>query len=341
MHLARLAEAHLDLGRVHVDVDALGRDVDEENVGRLARAVQHVLVGRAHAVRDQAVAHEAAVDVDVLQVGARACRLGQAGTAAHAQNTEVERDLTARGDEVGIEHVLQALFGARAVPLLHELAVVPDHEADVGTRQRMAPYRLDAVREFGGLALKEFAPRRRREEELAHLHARPDRTRRRRELARARLEALRMRSIGGAAGERKLGDRRDRRQRLAAEAHRRDVLEVVQRRDLARRVAAQRERQLGGRDAAPVVFDDDRADAAARETHDDLGRGGIERVVDELAHDRRGPLDDFAGGDLADQLVGQFADRPARGGLQHGIHRRQARWLKGMRHCRKAGIDNR
>ena len=54
MQLARIAEAHLDLRRVHVHVDARRVDADEQHIGRLARAVQHVLVGRAQAVRDQA-----------------------------------------------------------------------------------------------------------------------------------------------------------------------------------------------------------------------------------------------------------------------------------------------
>ena len=60
----------------------VGRDLDEQHVGRLAPAVQHVLVGRAHAVRDQAVAHVAAVDIDVLLVGAGARRLRRAGAPA-------------------------------------------------------------------------------------------------------------------------------------------------------------------------------------------------------------------------------------------------------------------
>jgi hypothetical protein len=34
--------------------------------------VQHVFIGRAHAVRDQLVAHIAAVHIAVLPVGARA-----------------------------------------------------------------------------------------------------------------------------------------------------------------------------------------------------------------------------------------------------------------------------
>ena len=53
-----------------------------------------------------------------------------------------------------------------------------------------------------------------------------------------------------------------------------------------------------------------------------LARAGVDGVVEQLANHRRRPLDHLAGGDLADQLAGQLADRPAQAGLDHGIHRR-------------------
>ncbi len=70
MHLAAVAKAHLDLGRVHVDVHPRRIDADVQHVHRLALAVQHVLVGGARGVGDDLVAHEAAVDPGVLLVGA-------------------------------------------------------------------------------------------------------------------------------------------------------------------------------------------------------------------------------------------------------------------------------
>ena len=41
----------------------------------------------------------------------------------------------------------------------------------------------------------------------------------------------------------------------------------------------------------------------------DLRRAGVERVLEQLLQRRRRPLDDFAGGDLADQEIGQRPDR--------------------------------
>jgi hypothetical protein len=86
VHLAAIAKAHLDLGRVHVHVDTRRIDLQVQRIDRLALAVQHVFVGAAHRVREHLVAHEAAVDVEELLVAARARRVGNAGTADHAHH---------------------------------------------------------------------------------------------------------------------------------------------------------------------------------------------------------------------------------------------------------------
>ena len=62
VHGAAVAEAHLMLGGMDVDVHRGGIDVQEQHIGRLAVAMQHVGVA-ARSVADRAVAHEAAVDV--------------------------------------------------------------------------------------------------------------------------------------------------------------------------------------------------------------------------------------------------------------------------------------
>ena len=66
---ATVAETHLVLGRVHVDVDHARIDLEEQHEGRVATVEQHVAVGLAHGMGDQLVAHHAAVDIEILQVG--------------------------------------------------------------------------------------------------------------------------------------------------------------------------------------------------------------------------------------------------------------------------------
>jgi hypothetical protein len=115
-----------------------------------------------------------------------------------------------------------------------------------------------------------------------------------------------------------LGHRRDGGQRLAAKAHGGDLLQVLQAADLAGGVAPQRDRKFLARNAGAVVLDRHQPHAAGQQPHRDLGGAGVQRVVDQLAHHRRGPLHHLAGGDLADQLVGQVADGAAWGGGDGG-----------------------
>src|SRR3989338_2678764 len=70
-----LAETYLALGRMHVHIDLLRRQFEEQHEGRMALVVQDVLIRLAQRVAGDLVAHEAAVDEEVLRV-ARAARIG-------------------------------------------------------------------------------------------------------------------------------------------------------------------------------------------------------------------------------------------------------------------------
>jgi hypothetical protein len=80
----------------------------------------------------------------------------------------------------------------------------------------------------------------------------------------------------GAAVQRELRHRRNGRQRFAAKAHRRHLLEVVERGDLAGGVTPQGECEFVGANAQTIVLDHDRAHAAAAQPHDDAARRGVE-----------------------------------------------------------------
>ena len=68
VHRAPLAEAHFVLGRVHIDVDAVGFQLQEQHECGVPTIEQHVTVGLAHSVGNQLVAHRTAIDEEVLQV---------------------------------------------------------------------------------------------------------------------------------------------------------------------------------------------------------------------------------------------------------------------------------
>ncbi len=112
-----------------------------------------------------------------------------------------------------------------------------------------------------------------------------------------------------AAGQRELRHRRHAGQRLAAEAHAGDALQVVERGDLAGGMAHQRQRQLFLGDAAAVVAHPRQLDAAAFQLHRDLRRTRIQAVLQQFLQGRSGAFDHFAGGDLVDEEVGKELDR--------------------------------
>ncbi len=239
----------------------------------------------------------------------------------------LHRQRAAGGHEVGAQHIAQALRGGvveqrrhHRAPLRHQPPFVPDGKADIGPRQRVPAHGIERMGQLGGVALQEFAPRRGVEEELAHLDGGADAARRGLQFTAARVQPQRMGGAGSAAGDRDIGHRGDGRQRLAAKTHGAHRFQLGQAGDLAGGVALERQRQFIDGNALAVVFDDSAAHAAAGQAHGDLAGAGIERVVDQFAHHRGRALDHLAGRDLADQFVGQFADRAARRDRKHGIH---------------------
>jgi hypothetical protein len=65
-HQRGVAEAHLGLGRMDVDVDRVGRQLEEERHHGVAVARQEILVGAAHRALQQPIAHRPAVDEEIL-----------------------------------------------------------------------------------------------------------------------------------------------------------------------------------------------------------------------------------------------------------------------------------
>ena len=317
VYLAPVAKAHLNLGRVHIHIHPQRVDGDEQHPAGLAAAVQHVLIGRACAVADQSVTHIAAVDIGILLVAAAARGIGQAGAALHPHRAQGQFQRPALGDERFAQHVGDALIGTGAAPLCHQLAVMPHGKTDTGSHQGMSTHGLQAMRQFGGVGLQELAACRGGKKQLTHFHTGAGGACGWLQLTTAGVQPAGMGGVGGAAGQAELGDRRDGGQRLATKPHRAHRFQLGQIGDLAGGVALHGQGQLAGRDAVAVVLDHDAAHAASHQTHGDLRGTGVQRVVDQLPHHRGGPLDHLAGGDLADELVGQGQDAARGGGQGH------------------------
>ena len=100
-HQRRIAEAHLGLGRMHVDVDLARIERDEQRHDRMAVARQIVGIGAAHHADQELVAHRPAVDEEILpeRVGARERR--QRREAFDRDAFALARDLDRVGAEFG------------------------------------------------------------------------------------------------------------------------------------------------------------------------------------------------------------------------------------------------
>jgi hypothetical protein len=190
-------------------------------------------------------------------------------------------------------------------------AVVLELERETRVGERDAAEHLVAMPELGRVGAQEFAARRGVEIEVGDR----DRGALR---ARGGLHLAQLRALGGdrgavrrmarAAGDRKPRHRSDRRERLAAEAHGRDALEVLEAGDLAGGVPGERERQLAARDAGAVVLDLHALDPARVEHHADRLRARVDAVLEQLLQHRGRSLDHFSGRDLAHQQLGKHAN---------------------------------
>ena len=189
------------------------------------------------------------------------------------------------------------------------LALQP--EGDLGMGHGEAAHRVGDMARFGARLLQELEPRRRGEEQIAHLDPRAGRMRRGPRLAaRAAvdLQAPRGVGVGRARGEGEARHRGDGRQRLAAEAQGADVGEIVVG-QLRGAVPLDREQHLVGRHAAAVVDHGDEGAAAFLQGHGDALRAGVDRVLDQLLDGAGRAFDHLAGGDLVDEIRGKSAER--------------------------------
>ena len=312
VHAASIPEAHLGLGRVHVHVDDLRRQFKEQRKGRMAVVVQHVTIGFADGMREQLVAHEAAVDEQVLGIapGPRAGR--QARQAIQTQISGGFVEGAGGGGELRAHHRQHARLPVASRQAFRHPPVVDEREGHAGMRQGQPADHAFAMGIFGGRGLEELASGRGIDEQVAHLGHGALREDGRLRCANPAVERggpPGMPSRCHPAGHLQARDGGDTGQGLAAKAQAGDPFQIVEAGDLAGCVTGQRQTQVVGGDAVAVIRDPDQADAALLQIDADVARAGIEAVLDHLLERRGGPLHHLARGDLRDQEVGQQADR--------------------------------
>jgi hypothetical protein len=242
---------------MYVHVHRARVELEPQHKCGLPVVVQHVAIGLAQRMGDHPVAHEPAVDEEVLGIGARLCRLRQAREAGQREGAAARLDRHARGYELVAEEQRRALGERLPAKMAADPAVVLQRKGDFAARERDTPERLVAMPELGRLGAQELAASRRVEIEILDRHGGPLRARRRGDLAELRAfrgDRSAMRSIAGPARDRHARDRGDRSERLAAEPHRGDAFQVAKGADLAGGMPRQREGQLLARYTLAVIL---------------------------------------------------------------------------------------
>ena len=317
-HELRIAEAHIRLGGMDVDVDLPGIELDEQDGDRMPVAGQHVCIGPAQRRHQQLVAHRPAVDEEELRQRVGLVEGRQAGEPVqpHALALRVHRPGVL--DEIGAHHLgdarLQRPLAARGRVGRSLPVAARQLEAHRRIGERQPANHVGDRRPFGPVGLQELQPGRRCEEQIAHLDLGAARVAGRgRTVLAAALDAHRpgMRLGRMARGHGQAGNGADGGERLAAKAEAADVEQIVLG-ELGRAMALDRQRQLLAGNAAAVVVDADQGLAARRRRHGDARRACVQRVLDQLLDHAGRPLDHLACRDLVDRVVAQLPDRHSR-----------------------------
>ena len=77
-----VAKADLGLGRVNIDIDHVGRRLDEQGDDRMTVMRQHIQISAAQRAAELAVLHRAAIDEEILLARRRAVPTGGASATA-------------------------------------------------------------------------------------------------------------------------------------------------------------------------------------------------------------------------------------------------------------------
>ena len=312
MHLFLIRKAHFALRRVDVHIHLPRIHPERQDEAGLVPPGQVCSVAFVDGVHDRGVLHPTAVHEQILgRPGER--RLQRAG--AEPFQTEPAGFLPQTHGGI---HQFRAIHLLHAIPqsgnhgiVRHRMAVVRQPEVDVRKRQRLPLHHLADMPELRGGALEKLLTGGGVVEQVRHFD-RGAGSRRRLPLLvqRAALEPdLRAhRGAGRDRDEPHLGHRRDAGQGFAAKAHGLDGEEVGLGADLARGMALERERRLLRRHALPVVRHPDGAPPGLLNVHRHASGPGVDGVLHQFLHHGGGPLDDFAGGDLVDDVAREDRD---------------------------------
>ena len=308
-HQARIAEAHLGLGGMHVDVDLVRVERDEQaprsDDGRAAEHRRRR--ARTAPIRSLSRTGRPLTNRYCPSELAR-CERRQAGkaldqpTPSRSASTATALSRNSRAENVGEAREMSGRAGQCRRPGDRRALLAREREGDVGpamarrrTTSRMAsPSLRSLLRNFSRAGV---AKKRSRTSTRVPSPSAPGFT-----AALSPPSTVIAQACGSPACRVVMVSRATapiEGKRLAAEAERADVEQVVVG-QLRGGVALDREREIVARHADAVVADADQPAAAAVGQNLDAGRAGIEGVLHQFLDDARRPLDHLARGDAVD-----------------------------------------
>ena len=312
----RIAEPHLGLRRMGIDVDRLGRDFKEQRQQGVPVVGEKIPVGGANRALQQLVPHRPAVDEQELHLRVAAIQRRQADMTGQLDAVPRRLDGQGVGAEVVAHDGIQTVETRREeIPLrrrqFENLAfTLRQGKGDPGMRHGQTPHGVNRMVALGLRGLEKLEARRRRIEKIANLDPGARRMGRRlrpRDRSAFDVDFPGAVGVGRAAGNGQPGNGADGWQCLAPESQGMDVLQVFAR-QFGSRMALNRKRQVVGVHSVAVIGDR-QGDPSAIGHHDvDTPGTRVDAVLDQLL-DRGGrPLHHLAGGDLVDQIGTENAD---------------------------------
>ncbi len=91
MHHAVLTKTNFVFGRVNIDIDFAGGQIQKQDKGRVTAVIHHIAIGLAHRMADDFIFDHAAVDVKILKISLATRKRRQADPApkSHAGTLKI------------------------------------------------------------------------------------------------------------------------------------------------------------------------------------------------------------------------------------------------------------
>ena len=309
-HRLPFTEAHLGLGRVHVDIHQLGVEGQGDDRRGLSISVQHVGIGHAQGLDEQSVAHRPAIHKEVLLLRSSRDGRGHLQPGFKSQRPALFVDPSKAG-LIEVQDLRHPPAGFSRSEPHHDPVLMTELPLNGWLDECLANKGLAGMAPFGGRCLEESAPRRHGMKERLNIHrgAHAAGCRRHRPAPAPVADLACMLGLCGAAGERELRHRCHRGQGLTTKAVAENVLEILHRANLARGVPRHRQAELVGGNAMAIVLHTNATNATVFQGQADALRPTVHGVLEQFFDNRCRPLDDLSGRNLADEQVWKECDR--------------------------------